>query len=256
MINNYDGFIFDLDGTIYLEEKIIPEADKVINIIKEKGKRVIFVSNKTTGSINDYRNFLSAKGINTEENEIINSTIITANYLKKKHYAETFFALGENAFINEISKAGLKFSDNPDNINIVLVTLDRTLDYHKLEIAARALDKGARFYAANIDDTCPIDGGEILDAGSTISALEVRTNRKLEKYFGKPSQYIVKEILYRLELEKERCLIVGDRMETDMEMGFKFGIDTALVMTGVLKHIKPNGKKQPTYKFSSVADLI
>ena len=138
----------------------------------------------------------------------------------------------------------------------MLVTLDRTLDYHKLEIAAKALDKGARFYAANTDDTCPVDGGEILDAGSTISALEVRTNRKLEKYFGKPSKYIVKEILTRLNLDKSKCLIVGDRMETDMEMGFKFGIDTALVMTGVMKHLKPSSKKQPTYKFASIADLI
>ena len=109
MINKYDGFIFDLDGTIYLEEKIIPEADKVINSIKEIGKKVIFVSNKTTGSVSDYRKFLCGKGINTVNTEIINSTSITANYLRKKHYAETFFALGEKTFIDEISQSGLKF---------------------------------------------------------------------------------------------------------------------------------------------------
>ena len=77
------------------------------------------------------------------------------------------------------------------NIDIVIITLDRTLNYTKLEIAANALDNGARFYAANIDNTCPVERGEILDAGATISALEKRTNRKLEKHFGKPSKYMM-----------------------------------------------------------------
>jgi arabinose operon protein AraL len=130
------------------------------------------------------------------------------------------------------------------------------LNYSKLEIAAKALDKGARFYAANIDNTCPVEKGEILDAGSTISALEKRTNRKLEKNFGKPSKYIMKEIFRRVNVNPKNCLIIGDRLETDIAMGNKFGMDTALVMTGVKKNLNISHRFKPTYNISSIADLI
>jgi NagD protein len=256
MLNKYEGFIFDLDGTIYLGDQIIPRAEWVINCLKKNGKRIIFVSNKTTGTIYDYYQFLTSNGFETKEHEIINSTEITAKFLNTYHPNKKFFAIGETKFIEEIEKSGLKYSEDSNEIDIVLVTLDRTLNYLKLEIAANALDKGARFFAANIDNTCPINGGEILDAGSTISALELRTNRKLEKYFGKPSKYMMKEVLKRLELKNNKCLIIGDRLETDIAMGNEFNIDTALVNTGVVKHSNSNGIFQPTYRLNSVVDLI
>ncbi len=138
----------------------------------------------------------------------------------------------------------------------MIVTLDRTLNYSKLEIAAKALDNGAHFFAANIDNTCPVEGGEILDAGSTISALEKRTNKKLEKHFGKPSKYILKEALKRLSVSKKRCLIVGDRVETDIAMGNIFNIDSALVSTGINNQASTLYNYDPTYKIESVVELL
>lgn len=256
MIKKYDGFIFDLDGTIYLGNKLIPNAEKVIDAIKKKKKKVVFITNKTTGSVKDYCIFLKEKGLNVTQKEIINSTLITKQYLKEKHSGETFFAIGEQIFIDEIKSIGLKYSRNPKEINIVLITLDRTLNYKKLEIAAKALDNGARFYAANIDNTCPVEGGEILDAGSTISALEKRTRLKLEKHFGKPSRYMMNEIIKLLNIPTEKCLLIGDRVETDIVMGNKFGIDTALVSTGVFNHFDGNPQYIPTYKIKSVYELL
>ncbi len=256
LINKYEGFIFDLDGTIYLGNKLIPNAEKVIEKIKQLNKKIIFITNKTTGSIKDYCTFLKEKGLNVTESEIVNSTLITKKYLNEKHFGEKFFAIGEQIFIDEIESAGLTYSRKPDEINIVLITLDRTLNYKKLEIAAKALDNGARFYAANIDDTCPVEGGEILDAGSTISALEKRTHLKLEKHFGKPSKFMMDEIINKLNLLPEKCLLIGDRVETDIVMGNTFGIDTALVSTGVFNHFDGNPKFIPTYKIKSVNELL
>ena len=200
--------------------------------------------------------FLKSSGLNINYDEIINATITTKNYLNKKHPGKNFFAIGEKPFIDELCESGLNFIDDPNNIDIVIITLDRTLNYSKLEIAAKALDNGARFYAANIDNTCPVEKGEILDAGSTISALEKRTNRKLEKHFGKPSKYMMDEIFSRIKVKPESCLIIGDRLETDIAMGNKFGIDTALVMTGVHKNISLSNRYNPTFKFPSIADII
>jgi HAD superfamily hydrolase (TIGR01450 family) len=255
-LEKYDYYIFDLDGTIYRGEHLIPNAEKVVNHLKLLNKKIVFVSNKTTGTAKDYYLLLKNWGLNVEENEIINSTIVASSYLKKNFNGEIFFAIGEDSFISEIEKSSLKYSTIPEEIKIILVTLDRTLNYKKLEIAARALENGARFFAANIDDTCPVDDGEVIDAGSTISALQKRTHRKLELHFGKPSQFMFNEIKNRLQFIPSKTLLIGDRLETDIRMGNEFGIDTVLVHTGV-KYF-PNGTENmlPTYQINSVFDLI
>jgi HAD superfamily hydrolase (TIGR01450 family) len=256
MVNKYNSFIFDLDGTIYRGENIIPNADKTINLLKQLGKKVIFISNKTTGTVKDYFIFLKNFGLNIEIDEIINSTIVVKNYLLENHPTKKFYAIGEKVFIDELISAGLQFSNNPVEIEVLLITLDRTLNYEKLEIAAKALENGARFFAANIDDTCPVDGGEVLDAGSTISALEKRTHKKLELHFGKPSDFMMKEIKSKLNGELSKALLIGDRLETDILMGLNLGIDTALVSTGVKNYINGNGLINPTYRLDSIYDLI
>lgn len=256
LLNKYSGFIFDLDGTIYRGTHLIPNAEKTVNHLKRLNKRVIFISNKTTGSIRDYHNFLSKNGLIISENEIVNSTIVTKKYLEKNFKKASFFAIGEKIFIDEIKKAGLRYSESPEDIDVLVVTLDRTLNYDKLETAARALEKGARFFAANIDDTCPVDDGEVLDAGATISALEKRTHKKLELHFGKPSHFMFEEVKRRIQLDPSKLILIGDRLETDIAMGNKFGIDTALVNTGV--RYFPNGLNgiKPTYHLNSIFDLL
>lgn len=256
MLNKYDTFIFDLDGTVYRGDSIIKNADKTINHLKEIGKRVLFISNKTTGTVNDYYLFLKKFGLNILEDEIINSTIVLKNYLLQNHPVKKFYAIGEVSFIAELVSAGLHYSQNPNDIEILIVTLDRTLNYDKLEIAAKALEKGARFFAANIDDTCPVEDGEVLDAGSTISALEKRTHKILELHFGKPSDFMMNEIKNKLGNNLSNAILIGDRTETDILMGNKLGIDTALVATGVKLYLNGNSDIKPTYYLNSVFDLI
>jgi len=159
-------------------------------------------------------------------------------------------------FIKEIQECGLNYCENPHEVDVILITLDRTLNYTKLEIAAKALDNGARFFAANIDDTCPVEDGEILDAGATISALEKRTRRKLEENFGKPSKYMLNEAISRLGISANKCLIIGDRLETDIAMGNNFGIDTVLVNTGVANNCNKSSKYKPTYQLTSITELL
>lgn len=256
MISKYDAFIFDLDGTIYRGSSIIKNADKTINHLKSLGKKLIFISNKTTGSIQEYFEFLSNAGLNICMDDILNSTLVLKKYLSENFSGKTFYAIGEEVFIKEIIEAGLNYSERSSEIDVLLVTLDRTLDYKKLEIASRALENGARFFAANIDDTCPVDDGEVLDAGATISALEKRTHRKLENNFGKPSSFMINEITQRLAIDNSRVLLIGDRLETDIAMGNNYGIDTALVATGVKNFPNGNQHIKPTYFLDSVYDLI
>lgn len=254
LVEKYKGFVFDLDGTIYRGEKLIPGADKTINKIRALDKKVIFVSNKTTDSPGDYLKFLVSNGIEIYPGELITASTVIINYLSQNHRAAKFYAIGEDKFIEELQSSGFIYTENFNEVDVVIVTLDRTLNYQKLEIAARSLECGAKFFAANIDDTCPVDNGEILDAGSTISALEKRTHRKLELHFGKPSEFMIKEVLNRIQLGKEDILITGDRIETDIAMGNAFGIDTAIVKTGIKNF--PNGNIKPVYVLNSINNLF
>lgn len=251
----YEGFIFDMDGTTYRGSHIIPNADKTINYIKGTRRKVIFVTNKTTDSAKDYFNFLTANNFKISESEILTATKVIKKYLTENHPRLPFFALGEDKFISELCEAGLSYSSDPSIIKVVIVTLDRTLNYNKLEIAARALELGALFFAANIDDTCPVDDGEILDAGSTISALEKRTHRRLELHFGKPSKYMFEEAMRLIKTPAEKVLLIGDRIETDIRMGNTFGVDTALVRTGVFNDYHDDFSIRPTYRLNSISDL-
>src|SRR5699024_3065845 len=122
---------------------------------------------------------------------------------------------------------------DPGGIDAVIVAFDRTLDYRKLNTAYQALMAGAHFYATNGDKMCPMPGGGIPDAGGTIAALQHMTGRTLDLLAGKPSTLIMEVALERLGLPAERCMMVGDRLETDILMGQQAGMYTAAVLTGV-----------------------
>jgi HAD superfamily hydrolase (TIGR01450 family) len=256
IFKRYKKFIFDLDGTIYKGNSIIQGAIETLNTIKKNSEQIIFVSNKTTDSPEDYYKFLKSNGGDIEQDEVITSTIVIKDYLTQNYYGKKFFAIGEQKFIDTLITSGLIFSDCVNEIELVIVTLDRTFNYKKLEIAANALENTAKFFAANIDDTCPVENGEITDAGSIISALEKRTHRNLELHFGKPSLFMQNFIRKKFNNDLSNTLLVGDRVTTDIRMANEMKIDSALVNTGVKNYENLSPIFSPTYKLKSVNELI
>lgn len=254
--DNYDSFIFDLDGTVYRGSELIYGADTVLNQLILSGKKIVFMSNKTTGNIEDYSEILKNFGINVKPNQFVNATIVVVNYLASKMYKK-FYAIAEEKFINKIESLGLKYSENSGDIDLVLVTLDRNINDDKIRIAENALKNGAHFLAANIDRTCPVESNsEIIDAGITIEKLENLTGKKLENHFGKPSKFMFEELQKKLDGQNDKCLLIGDRLETDILMGNKYGIDTAWVKTGVRYSNEEIVAFKPTYILDSILNLI
>lgn len=256
LYKNYKKFIFDLDGTIYKGNTIIDGAIETINKIKTFAEKLIFVSNKTTDLPEDYFQFLKSAGAEIYPDDIITSAIVIGNYLKENFNGKKFYSIGEKKFISYLMNCGLKYSEKSDEIEIVIITLDRTFNFSKLEIAASALENGARFFAANIDETCPVENGEITDAGSIISALEKRTHKKLELHFGKPSDFMQSFIKETLNNDLTNTLLIGDRTSTDIFMANKMKIDSVLVETGIKNYNNLDPEFIPTYKLKSVFDLI
>jgi NagD protein len=255
----FKGFIFDLDGTVYISDQLIPDADRVIRLIRERGRKVVFLSNKPIQTREDYASKLTRLGIPTQPEEVINSTFVMTHYLKKIAPQARLFVVGETPFIEELKRAGFKITDEPKEIEYVVVAFDRTFDYGKLNIAFQAIKLGAHFVATNPDRTCPVEGGEIPDCAGMIAAIEAVTEKKVEVIVGKPSSIMIQTVLDALGLRPEDCILIGDRIETDIKMGKEAGIATGIVLTGVtdeeaLKKIKhtPN---QPDFVFQSIADV-
>jgi len=239
-----DGFVFDLDGTVYLGEAALPGAVAGIKALRQRNKRVLFVSNKPLEPRQAYAAKLTRLGIPTREAEVITSAFVLGHHLARTEPELNYYVIGEENLLAELRSHGLKVVPElleqdpkdviePEGIDAVVVAFDRTLDYRKLNTAYQALLQGARFFATNADKACPMPGGSIPDAGATITALEHITGRSLEMIAGKPSSLITQVALDRLELPAERCMMVGDRLETDILMGQQAGMATAVTLTGV-----------------------
>jgi NagD protein len=255
----FKGFIFDLDGTVYLSDRLIPDADRVIRLIRESGRRVVFLSNKPIQTREDYASKLTRLGIPTQPDEVINSTFVMTNYLKKIAPQARLFVVGETPFIEELKRAGFQITDEPKQIEYVVVAFDRTFDYGKLNVAFQAIKSGAHFVATNPDRTCPVESGEIPDCAGMIAAIEAVTEKKVEIIVGKPSPIMIQAALDVMGLRPEECILIGDRLETDIRMGKESGIATGIVLTGVtdeetLKKVK-HTPAQPDFVFQSIADV-
>lgn len=255
-LTTYRGFVFDLDGTVYLGENAIPGAPRLINALRQDGRGVVFVSNKPLEPRRVYAEKLTRLGIPAGAEDVINSSQVLARYLRGEMAGTTLFVIGEPPLIDELAAAGFAFSEEPAEIDVVVASFDRSFDYHKLNVGYQALRRGARFLATNADRTCPVAGGEIPDAGAVIGALQGCTGRQVELVVGKPSPLIIDLALERLGVPPELCLMVGDRLETDILMGQQAGMDTALVLTGVTRREDLRGATvQPIFVLDSVAEL-
>ena len=269
MLTEIDGFVFDLDGTIYLGEEALPTAPGTIAELRRRGRKVLFVSNKPLYPGQVYADKLTRLGIPATSQDVITSAFVLGYHLAKHEPDLRYFVIGEPNLIAELRGYGLKIVNDeflqadptgvirPDGIDALIVAFDRTLDYLKLNVAYQALVKGARFFATNCDKTCPMPGGGIPDAGATIAALEYISGRKVELVAGKPSALVLQVAMERMGLPPGRCIMVGDRLETDILMGREAGMLTAAVLTGAsTREDIQRLERQPTYVFEKLSDIL
>jgi arabinose operon protein AraL len=263
-----DGFIFDLDGTVYLGEAALPHAVEAIAALRNLGKHTLFVSNKPLEPRENYAAKLTRLGIPTAPDQVITSAYVLGYHLAHNDPHLRLYVIGEPSLRAELQGHGLhvvpefleqdeKEVIQPQGIDAVVVAFDRTLDYRKLNTAYQALMQGARFFATNADKTCPMPGGGIPDAGATIAALEHLTGRTLELLAGKPSTLITTVALQRMGLPPERVMMIGDRLETDIFMGQQAGMVTAATMTGASTRADVARMTQPPdYVIDHLGDIL
>lgn len=253
----YDAYIFDLDGTVYLGDHLLPTAFDTISRMRRLGKRTVFLSNNPTHFRADQAAKLTALGLPTPAEDVINSSVVMVNFLQRHLPHARLFVIGETPLQTELRAAGFELTEDVSRIDAVIASFDRTFVYHKLQVAFDAIRAGARFFATNGDRYCPVPGGGQPDAAAIIAAVEACTNTKIEAIVGKPSPHMAEAILNLLDLPPERCLMTGDRLETDVLMGLAAGMAAALTLTGATTApMLAESDIKPTYVVHRLAELL
>ena len=231
----YDGYVLDLDGTVYLGDALLPGAAEAVAALRARGRRAVFLSNNPTRDPQMYADKLGGLGVPTPVSDIVNPVVTVPRWLTVHHPGAGVFVIGEDPLKRALVAAGVRLPEDPGEIDIVLASYDRTFDYRKLQIAFDALwfHKRARLITSNPDRYCPMAGGRgEPDAAAVVAAIEACAGVTCEANLGKPGAEMLETVLGMLGLSADRCVIVGDRVSTDIAMAARAGMDSALVLTG------------------------
>jgi NagD protein len=250
------GWLFDLDGTVYRGEQLVPGAAETIAALRADDRRVAFLSNKPLETRADYARKLTRLGVPAAADDVVNSSLVLARHLATLDAGAPVFVIGEPPLLAELSAHGFEVRSD-SRVRWVVIAFDRTFDYAKLNTALQAVRGGARLIATNPDRTCPTEDGEIPDCAGMTAAVEAVTGARVEVVVGKPSPIILDVALARLGVAASDAVIVGDRLETDIAMGKRLGLATVLVLTGVTRDGDPRiAEIAPDLVLPSLRDLI
>lgn len=254
-LKNYSSFFIDMDGVIVINDQIVPgSVDSMIQLANFGSGYVL--SNNSTRTREKFSNNLANLGIDLSPDSIINSAFVLAKYLRERKGKTKAFVVGEEGLYEELELMGHEIVP-PEKAEVIAVGMDRNISYEKLDCALTGLLSGADFYGTNADKTFPTPEGESPGAGASVGAIK-GMGFEPERIVGKPSSIAAKIAMEVAGTDKpEDCLVIGDRLETDILMAERAEMDSALVMTGVetRKSLEESGI-EPTYVFDDLQDLV
>jgi HAD superfamily hydrolase (TIGR01450 family) len=254
----FAGYAFDLDGTVYLGDELLPGARETIEDIREHGGRVVFVTNKPLETAADYAAKLTRLGIPTTPDGVVTALDSLRLYMTERHLHARLLVVAEPLVRNTLGSWGWTVVEDPAEADVVIVSFDRTFDYAKLDAAYRAVvHHGASIVATNPDPYCPTPGGGLPDCGAMLAAVETCTETKAEAVLGKPSAVMGRALLDRLGTAPEDSALVGDRLLTDVAMGQRVEMAGVLVLSGATSaDAVVDSEIQPDYVVEGIYRLL
>lgn len=249
-------FLFDMDGTIYEEDRLFDGARELFDAIRRTGGRYVFITNNSSRSVDDYIAKVRRLGIPADEDNFFTSSQATALYLKKNHPGAKVYCQGTASLVRELSAAGIRVStEAEDDIQVVLVGFDTELTYEKLRRTCLLLQRDIPFIATNPDLACPVSFGFVPDCGSICQMLANATGRK-PLYIGKPEPVMVDIVREKYGHSRQETAVIGDRLYTDIAAGVNAGVISVCVLTGEASpEAIREGAIKPAFTLESVKDL-
>ena len=230
LAERYDCILFDLDGVLYRGEVAVPAAPPTLAELRERGVRLVFLTNNSARTPEQVADKLRAIGIAADPNQVVTSALATAELLGRRGGGRVF-VIGQDGVREALAGAGLEIlQGEPETADLVVVGFDGGATYAKLKTACLLVQRGAKLVATNADGSYPAADGLWPGAGALLSVITTTTGAEPE-VIGKPFAPLFEAGLRRGG--GGRPLVVGDRLETDIEGAARLGWDTMLVLTGV-----------------------
>jgi NagD protein len=254
----YPGYVFDLDGTVYLGDAALPGAVETLARIRAAGDAVCFVTNNPLHSAEEYAARLEGVGVEASTDDVVTSVDSLLAYLQERHRGAAVLPVAEDRVCRALRDAGFELTEDPSYAEVVVAAFDRTFDYDKLTRAYQAVRlHGAVLVGTNPDPFCPTPGGGLPDCAAVVAAIEACTGVRAEAVVGKPSPVMVDVVAHRLGVPVGDLIMVGDRLDTDMQMAERAGMAGVLVLTGATRVDDLDGRDDlPAYVIPDLTQLL
>jgi 4-nitrophenyl phosphatase len=230
----FDGLMCDMDGVLYRGDEPVAGAAAAIERLRDRDTRIVFCTNNSSATAEDYVDKLARMGIEVDENEVLTSAAVTARVLEQRGFAtKRALVVGGRGVRRCLESVGVVIDDDPESTSadVVVVGIDTSFDYRAMRRAAVAVRAGAAFVATNDDAQLPVEGGLWPGAGAILASIEKASGRMAE-VMGKPHAPMMDAVAARLAGARH-IGAVGDRPETDLAGARKRGWTTVLVLSGV-----------------------
>ncbi len=225
-------FLFDMDGTLYLGDRLFPFTKELLAAIRASGRVYRYATNNSSKSVVDYVKKLGSLGISAAPEEFVTSSQATAVYLRARHPGARLYVCGTRSLKDELSRAGFEVTEDPEKTDCIVMGFDRELTFRKLEDISRLLcTRDLPYIATNPDYVCPTEFGAVPDCGSVCDMICNATGKR-PVVIGKPSPRMIELAMEREGVRPEQTAVVGDRIYTDVKSGLNAGALGVLVMSG------------------------
>lgn len=249
-------FLFDMDGTIYEEEKVFEGAIELFELIEKRDGKYVFITNNSSKSVRDYIKKVNALGIKADIDNFFTSAQATALYLKKNYANKKIYCQGTRSLVRELIHSGINITEEvEDDVNVVLVGFDTEMTSEKLRKTCELLQRDIAYIATNPDLRCPVSFGFIPDCGAICGAIEAATEKQ-PIFIGKPEPTMVNIVRNKFSYSAEETVVIGDRLYTDIATGLNAGVTTVCVLTGETQKLDiEKGDIKPDLTFYSVKEM-
>ena len=250
-------FLLDMDGTLYLGERVFDRVGEFLQYIRASGGRYLYLTNNSSRGVEGYLEKLHRLGLPAQREDFLTSVDAAVACLRAEYPGKKCFVMGTRSFSQQLEDAGIPICDTlTDDAELVLCGYDTELTYQKLTDACILLRRGLPWLATNPDWVCPTEQGPMPDCGSMCRMLTIATGRT-PRFLGKPQPEMVKLALCKTGFSPDEAVVIGDRIYTDIACGVNAGVDTVFVLSG--EGVPADTEKysiHPTWTYENIAALL
>ena len=229
MLRQKKIFFIDRDGTLSLEDRLLPGAFSLINLLLEQELPFYILTNNSSRTPREHWSRFVKMGLLIKEEHVLVSLQSALSDLLERGFRQIYWVAN-----NSVGRyiAGQGFTLSHHRPQAVLLTYDDELSYSRLRWLCRLVRRELPYYATHSDLVCPAREGPIPDIGTFIKVVEMTTGRKPDRVFGKPSRMTIQHVLTRHGMDFKDAVIVGDRLYTDIRMARGSALTSVLVLSG------------------------